>query len=688
MLGTMTPTMAAGSVTEWTFTGDVQSIVNEILHHRSELGFSEAKIEERGRGQLKRRDLTLYDDHGRCALSGELKMPDKADGRTPYNYDVVEDAHGKADQAGSEYFFTWNVNRFVLWKTFEPGTSMIERDYHFWDVVNIRKSSEVTRVLPGIRRFLEQFLEFYARVYRGDEIVRARPLDERFVHILESALEAPVAQTLFEIESRYKSNKHFESQLDEWMREDQDWFVTDDEEIIRDNLERAAKFSCYVLVNKLVFYTALRRRFKRLPKIKIPHDISSAAELKEHLDRHFKEAKDATHDYETVFDGDFGDVLPFLSDVAVDSWRELLNQIDGFDFTQLDYDIIGHIFERLIGPEERHRYGQHYTSTEIVDLINAFCIRDARARVLDPGCGGGTFLVRAYARKRYLSTANRTHAELLQELKGIDVSAYPAHLSTINLATRQLVDAENYPLIARADFFDVRPDQPLFHVPMGKAGGGQQLTMLQVGEIDAVVGNPPYIRQELLDKGFKDTVGQLVEQEFPGTTLTQRSDIYAYFFVHAASFLAAAGSYLGFLTSIAWLDTEYGFRLQKFFLEHFRIVAVLESSCEPWFTGARVTTAVTILQREPDEQRRRENTVRFVQIRRPLGDLYPTNGSSTDRLKCADDLRDAIESCTGNCQNESWRIRVIDQGDLYDQGCWECAPEDVDDDELDGVAEE
>ena len=227
-----------------------------------------------------------------------------------------------------------------------------------------------------------------------------------------------------------------------------------------------------MLVNKIVFHTALRRKFHRLRKIRVPTTISTGEDLQRQLLRYFHEAKVVTRDYETVFDGDFGDTLPFLSDAAVDSWRELVNQIEGFDFTQLDYEIIGHIFERLISPEERHRYGQHYTETEIVDLINAFCIRDPKSAVLDPACGGGTFLVRAYARKRYLAECEPEHAELLEQIKGIDISAYPVHLSTINLATRQLVDTRNYPLVARSDFFDVRPDRPVFHIPFGRAAAG------------------------------------------------------------------------------------------------------------------------------------------------------------------------------------------------------------------------
>ena len=73
---------------------------------------------------------------------------------------------------------------------------------------------------------------------------------------------------------------------------------------------------------------------------------------------------------------------------------------------------------------------------------------------MDPACGGGTFLVRAYARKKELSPV-RKHVQLLSDLFGVDISHFATHLTTINLATRDLIDQENYPQIARSDFFDV-----------------------------------------------------------------------------------------------------------------------------------------------------------------------------------------------------------------------------------------
>ena len=123
-------------------------------------------------------------------------------------------------------------------------------------------------------------------------------------------------------------------------------------------------------------------------------------------------------------------------------------------------------------------------------------------------------------------------------------------------------------------------------------------------EVDAVVGNPPYIRQENISRVDKSSYIQLFRTEWPGqTVLSGRSDIYAYFFTHAAHLLRPGG-YLGFVTSIGWLDTDYGFKLQEFFLRNFKVVAVIESQVEKWFEDARVTTAVTILQRELDPVKR------------------------------------------------------------------------------------
>ena len=159
-----------------------------------------------------------------------------------------------------------------------------------------------------------------------------------------------------------------------------------------------------------------------------------------------------------------GNRIPFYSDKAVPHWRTLIDQIHDFDFSLLDYEVIGSIFERLLSPTERKKYGQFYTRPEVVDLINSFCIHRGDEKVLDPACGGGTFLVRAYARK-HEQDPSRAHGELLSDLFGVDVDEFATHLTTINLATRDLIDAENYPQIVRSDFFDLEAQKPFMSLP-------------------------------------------------------------------------------------------------------------------------------------------------------------------------------------------------------------------------------
>ena len=114
---------------------------------------------------------------------------------------------------------------------------------------------------------------------------------------------------------------------------------------------------------------------------------------------------------------------------------------------------------------------------------------------------------------------------------------------------------------------------------------------------------------------------------------------------------------------------RYGFHLQRWILQNFELVAVLESNCEPWFTGARVATAVTILRKCVDPQKRAKNLVRFVQLRKPLKELLENDGTETGRQEAADKLRNFIESTTEDVRAADYRILVVPQQKLWDDGC-------------------
>ena len=128
------------------------------------------------------------------------------------------------------------------------------------------------------------------------------------------------------------------------------------------------------------------------------------------------------------------------------------------------------------------------------------------------------------------------------------------------------------------------------------------------------------------------------------------------------------GAWLGFLTSSQWLDVEYGFPLQQFLLERFKIVAIIESRMEPWFVGARVQTAATIARLESDPQQRDDNIIRFVEMRRPIAEVLASDGTSAGALAAADEFRDNILSIDSDVTRDAYRVRCVKQSDLVAQG--------------------
>lgn len=669
---------------EWGFTGEVKSWIDQIAKLNSHLPFAGARIESVGQGSQKRRDLTLIDRNGEAIMTGEVKLPDAPDGGSPYRAEVVKDAQRKALRAGVKFFFTWNVNECVLWETATAGAGLKDRAYERWAVAALtnRVQLEAAPVQAKIHEWLVVFLHEAARILKSGRVGGGRTPDVKFVEALESALTVPIRHTYEALAKRYVSNHSFKRDLDQWMVS-LGWTVVSDPEGVHDLLERAAKFGCYLFVNKLVFHEALLKKYRRtLAPLNAPPEITTGDDLQMRLQHFFAEAKQVTGDYETIFGDDPKDMgrrIPFYADAAVQGWRSLIDQIHEFDFSKLDYEVVGSIFERLIGPEERHKYGQFYTRVEVVDLINSFCIRSGDAKVLDPACGGGTFLVRAYARKKVLAE-NRHHRDLLTDVYGIDVSQFAAHLTTMNLATRDLVEDENYPRVGRSDFFNVLPDSPFVKLPqkLKSEGLGVKYQNISIPPLDAVIANPPYVRQEDIPRAqkkpkdggpesgtkefYRRRVEQMAKAQLPG-----RSDLHCYFWPHASMFLKQDGM-LGFITSSQWLDVEYGFHLQRWLLKNFEILAVLESPVEPWFVGARVATTVTIARRCDNAAKRAANTVRFVQLRKPLSELLEHDGTTLGAVLAADALRDEILQVDEDVTHSRYRARLVNQGSLWQEG--------------------
>jgi len=611
-----------------------------------------------------------------------------------YNEDLVHAALEKATWAGIPFFATWNINKFVLWETFRPETSLLDRRLQHWDVLDIKRVSDLEKYEKAVKEFLSGFLSALAKYYE-EKIVKVKELvvpkiyevqvipklypDEVLVYRLKTAVDSLYIPVSEHILKRKSEDPEFFGKVVEWFVK-QGWIFSDSEE----DYDRLARQAIYLLINKILFYNVLRSKFS-LDTIDVSH-VKTGEELKEKLQEYFNTG--VRLGYGVIFATDFLETIP-IPDEAVDEIKRLIEELNKYDFSKIGYDVIGKVFEKLIPRTERHKLGQYFTRTDIVDLILGFTVKHPDAKVLDPACGSGTFLVRAYYRKKYLAKklheegkynkSDKPHEELIKELWGVDIAKFPAHLAEINLMIRNLEALENRPLIACRDFFEIEPGRksPLYELAYKVPGiSREQIEVVFPEDFDAVVTNPPYTRQEEMEDifmgGYKDRLNKLVKR-IHGIDVGKRSSIYVYFFFHGSAFVKEKGR-VGLITSNSWLDVDYGKHLQEFFLKNFKIIAIIESKVERWFEDAEIDTVVTILERCNNKKERDENLVKFVQLKIPLKELIPELNVEDEEEKeklhweAVDKLVKLIEETNEYYDDGKIRIFPKKQAELWDEG--------------------
>jgi tRNA G10 N-methylase Trm11 len=367
-------------------------------------------------------------------------------------------------------------------------------------------------------------------------------------------------------------------------------------------------------------------------------------------------------DYQAIFEPDITDEIELSRDTA-DVIIELADKLTHWSFELEPLDVIGNVLEKLVPEDARHSLGQYFTPDRLADLIVAFCMQSGDAVVMDPTCGTGTFLMRAYSRMQYLGMKRKQHHQMLSQLWGFDIAGFPAELATINLCRQNLSDYQNFPRVLSRDFFEVMPGAEFEFPPPKKTAKVGERVKVKIPEFDGLVGNFPFIRQEKIEKaepGYKDKLADALYRNWKTEyrelftnvdkqgrvelSLSGQADIYAYMFFHAAAHLKDSGR-MGFITSNSWLDVAYGYELQKFFLSKFKLVGIFESRCEPWFEQSAVNTVFTILERCDDEKAKKDNSVYFVKVKKPLAQLFPQDAltGAQDRWNAIDRFVEKIE---------------------------------------------
>lgn len=641
---------------------DERSIVADLKSYVDELrGESfNATVEKHASG-ITRADLVVR-YKGNILFNAEFKKPTVIEGRNPRSGELVEDAFLKSQklETPSQFFITSNFNETILWDNRDATVPLMSRGVRTFSLpTTIKKEEDLesNTFNNEIREIIHNITRTILDLFQNRVKIHYKALGDSFIEGLNAHLgvAADVASSRVPVGIMRK-----------WWKEQQ-YAPTDFGEPERKLISR---YSLYVLSNKIMFYYVLSKTFTDLPKeIKIQESVERIGDIEKLVKSAFNAARETSMDYETVFSEDptGADKIPFIDDEMVFPIRSLIKFLNSYNFSSVTQDVFGNIYDRLISPDERHDNGQYFTPIPVVDLINAFTIKNAEARVLDPACGSGTFLTRAFDLKLSMTEDSApTREKIFSELFGVDIASYPAHLATVALSSKLLLqNPDAYPNIIRSDFLDVQTEAvvPRWRFTPARTGelkttdlNGAKRTV-EFKPIDAVVGNLPYIRQEDIDHKQKEQekVEKFLEangfrKESPNNT----SDFHVYFWYHILPFLKE-GSRVGFLTSDTWLNVEYGCDLKKFINNYFRIVAVIDSSVERWFEGALVNTVITILEKTDSKERRENNKIKFVRINRKISEIVE---SVKDAVKIAEKIE------KGKSDDSVKIIREVKQGDI------------------------
>ncbi len=554
------------------------------------------------------------------------------------------------------YFVTWTLRDAVLWRTPKAGTpaarDSLEKLRDYPDLYEIGQADQGPLDEPTQLKVLargDEILRDLERLLK-DEALELVLIDATyFVNRLLDAVHLLLPMVTHSIHDRMGADVTFRDELTAWAVKQAIAGDPGDPEFA----ESIARQIVYRLLGKILFYQSLRRSARQLPKLDF--DAVDTAQVLPGLRAAFAEARKI--DYHAVFDEALPDRIQWPAE-ASRALADLIHDFNTRDFAALPQDVVGTVFERLIPPEERHGLGQYFTSENLCDLVNAFCITAPTDKVLDPTCGTGTFLIRAYDRLRWLG--QHDHAALLTQLWGVDIAPFPAELATINLFRQKIAEHGNFPRVICQDFFRIDPgDSFRFPPPKMDLERPQELEE-PIPEFDAIVGNFPYVSADQIEKheaGYLEFLGtRLLDGWFPHYPelfhyrskkedvhfrkrvaagdragfkrdgvkhrVSGFADLYVHLFFHVARFLRPRGR-MGIVTSNAWLDVSYGYELQRFFLDHFKIIAIMESRCEPWFTEASVNTIVTVVERCDDPAERDDHLAKFVKVKKPLAELIP-----------------------------------------------------------------
>lgn len=294
-----------------------------------------------------------------------------------------------------------------------------------------------------------------------------------------------------------------------------------------------------------------------------------------------------------------------------------------YDFAKINADVLGSIYEQYLGQiqqgdaknSKRKQQGIYYTPRYVVDFIVRNTVLEtikdrsadeiAELRILDPACGSGSFLTRAFEavdsslRKQGWDDAGTRLTVTPQCVYGVDLDDEAVEIAQLNLLLRMVYQRELLPNLTNNIECG---NSLLFGSPeeLKKVFGdgwrdkrpfdwhGRFSGVFEKGGFDAIIGNPPYIK-EYVDKAAFD--GLHDSPYYQG-----KMDIWTLFACQAIDHLKEGG-WFSFIAPNSWLTNAGASIFRDKILREGEIASFIDFGDFKVFEDAGIQTMIFVFRK-------------------------------------------------------------------------------------------
>ena len=342
-----------------------------------------------------------------------------------------------------------------------------------------------------------------------------------------------------------------------------------------------------------------------------------------------------------------------------------------YEFSVISPEILGSIYENFLGsqirltpshqakvelkPEVQKAGGVYYTPQYIADYIVENTVGElikgktpnqiSKMKILDPACGSGSFLLRAYQKlldyhlEYYINPNNKTPKDvyyigkdnvprltirekkriLTNNIFGVDIDVNAVEVTKLSLLLKVLEDENKDVLEQQQKLFQekvlpnlsnnikcgnslVKSQYLNIHMPFDKIKELNPFNwenefndIFNNGGFDAVIGNPPYVNDAIQTEVFPEQ-REALSKCGDYKTLYQKWDLYIPFIEKSLSILKDKGLF-AMIIPYPFVDQSYAKVLRETILEEYNLIKIADLSSQKIFKTATVLNCIPIISK-------------------------------------------------------------------------------------------